>query len=459
MHASRRSEPGAPAAPENTVGNADELLRSIFAGAFGLLLGLALVKFGNSVILEQQITWPGDLFEWFIFGWPPVLGYWLLAAVALFGLLVARWRPGIHWLVLWLPAAWFLWQIVSGTQSIDKQISHRTLLHFTTCVVCFYLGVFALSPAKRLWPFWAGILCGFGIVLISGFEQHFGGLKQTQAFYYLYYVYPNPDQPPPPDLLKRMATNRIFATLFYPNTLAEVILIVTPPLLVFIWSLERLMTVAARRLLMSVVGVGALACLYWSGSKGGWLLALLVGFVAALFLPFKRQYKIALVSAVLVLGLAGFGVKYARFFQKGAPSVVARFEYWRGALQATGERPVLGSGPGTFGVTFKRLKQSDAEFSLMAHNDYLQQASDSGVPGFLAYCGLIACGLAYAYRRGGLRRDPLKLAAWLGLLGWSLASLVEFGLYIPAVAWPAFAFLGWLIGQGANHSTHPSPSG
>jgi hypothetical protein len=40
----------------------------------------------------------------------------------------------------------------------------------------------------------------------------------------------------------------------------------------------------------------------------------------------------------------------------------------------------------------------------------------------------------------------LTAAIWLGVLGWSLQSLVEFGLYIPALAWPAFAFLGWLLG-------------
>jgi hypothetical protein len=30
---------------------------------------------------------------------------------------------------------------------------------------------------------------------------------------------------------------------------------------------------------------------------------------------------------------------------------------------------------------------------------------------------------------------------------------MEFGLYIPAVAWPAFTFMGWLLGQGSNPST------
>jgi len=32
-------------------------------------------------------------------------------------------------------------------------------------------------------------------------------------------------------------------------------------------------------------------------------------------------------------------------------------------------------------------------------------------------------------------------------LGWALQSLLEFGLYIPALAWSAFALLGWLVGN------------
>ena len=63
-------------------------------------------------------------------------------------------------------------------------------------------------------------------------------------------------------------------------------------------------------------------------------------------------------------------------------------------------------------------------------------------------------------------------AVWLGVLGWSLQSLVEFGLYIPALAWPAFTFLGWLRQelprrpqaprrhghQSTIHSTNPAKS-
>ena len=80
----------------------------------------------------------------------------------------------------------------------------------------------------------------------------------------------------------------------------------------------------------------------------------------------------------------------------------------------------------------------------LVHNNYLEQASDSGVIGFLTFLALIIGLLTFLYRKS--RREPALFFVWLGLLGWALQGLVEFGLYIPALAWPAFLLFGWLLG-------------
>jgi hypothetical protein len=89
------------------------------------------------------------------------------------------------------------------------------------------------------------------------------------------------------------------------------------------------------------------------------------------------------------------------------------------------------------------------------HNDYLEQASDSWVGGLLAYALFIVAGVAWSFpKRGRVLAagcdDWQVFSVWLWVLGWSLQSLVEFGLYIPALAWPAFAFLGWLLGRNRS---------
>jgi len=112
----------------------------------------------------------------------------------------------------------------------------------------------------------------------------------------------------------------------------------------------------------------------------------------------------------------------------------------------------------------------------LAHNDYLEQATDAGLPAFILYVTSIVGCLVWSFpkdRGTGNRPCPangksqqiaygeedkraeawVTFSIWLGLLGWSLQSLFEFGLYIPALAWPAFALLGWLLAAEINRQS------
>jgi hypothetical protein len=432
---------------EGTTG--EELLPSVFAGLFGAFLGLALLKFGNPPITEKWVTAPATYWEFLLgYPWPIAWAYWLLVPVAVAGLAAARWKSAAPGWLVGLPLLWLVWEFIAGTQSVDPGLTAWTLRHFAACVVCFYLGYFSLSRVRRVGRFWVGLLGGFTLVLAVGWEQHFGGLKETRD-YFFQHVYPYMKDVPP-EYLKKISSNRIFSTLFYPNALAGALLLLLPVTLAALWQLRQLLTPAARGFLMVLVGTGGLGCLYWSGSKGGWLLMLLVGLVGLLRLPFSRQLKMALVIGVLLVGLAGFFWKYSAFFKKGATSVSARFDYWRAAAQTAKNQPIFGTGPGTFAIAYAKIKRPESEMARLAHNDYLEQASDSGLPGLLAYGLFIVTALAWSYPKAGKAATPgpddwLVFSVWLGVLGWSLQSLVEFGLYIPSLAWPAFAFLGWLL--------------
>jgi O-Antigen ligase len=430
----------------------------IFAGMFGALLGLALVKFGDTVILEREVTWPREPLQWIIYHWPVVIGYWVLGMVTVAGLFAARGKIKVPWVLAMLPLAWLIWEILAGTQTINTALTHVTTMHFASCVLCFYLGLFSLGRVSRLWPFWAGLFFGYTLALGCGFDQHFGGLEDTREYTKIYVKLYLPSGTEIPQSLKdRMASDRIFSTLFYPDAFAGAILLLMPATLGAIGQLRTQFTAAARRLLMMMAGCVSLVCLYWTGSKAGWLIMLVLGLIAALFLPIKRPAKLALVGAALVLGLAGFFVKYLKFFQKGAPSVVARFDYWTAAVQTTEQRPLFGSGPGTFGIAYEKIKKPESEPTRMTHNDYLEQASDSGIPGFILYTTMVIGTLAYTFRK--CRDDRLALSVWLGVLGWALQSLVEFGLYIPAIAWISFAFMGWLLARGSSSSTTAASGG
>jgi O-antigen ligase len=290
-------------------------------------------------------------------------------------------------------------------------------------------------------------------MLVVGFNQHFGGLEETRHYFYTY-VYPTMKSVPP-DYLKRMASDRISSTAFYPNALAGTILLLLPPILAWICQAQAQFTVGARALLGGLLAVGAMGCLYWSGSKGGWLLALLAGLTVLVHLKFSKRMKLVLVGVVLVMGLAGFAWKYSGFFQRGATSVVARFDYWRAAWDTAVAKPAFGTGPGTFSVTYAKVKRPESEMARLTHNDYLQQASDSGFVGLLLYTAFIVGVLWVGYLGLGDGAWVLPFGIWLGLFAWALQALGEFTLYVPAVAWPAFALAGWLLGTTGKRIDKP----
>jgi O-antigen ligase len=158
----------------------------------------------------------------------------------------------------------------------------------------------------------------------------------------------------------------------------------------------------------------------------------------------SRTKKWLVLALAAILALGAFGYRFAGYFRQGATSVAARFDYWRAAIQIAVSSPTTGTGPGTFQIPYAKIKSPDAEMARLAHNDFLQQGSDSGILGFLTYVGVFVATIPTLYRK--TKDSQLAFAIWLGLAAWAIHSTVEFGLYIPAVAWSAFTLMGWLHG-------------
>ncbi|MCX8155405.1 MAG: O-antigen ligase family protein [Verrucomicrobiae bacterium] len=416
----------------------------------GAIFGVALVKLGSPVILAEKVHAPQNLWELTLLPWPPrwgyaLLGLWLLGAVALAWRLpppprplpLKPWTRALPWLLL----AWLAWQTLAAAFSVEPRLTRLVLPHFLACVACFVAGRFVLARTRHPDYFWAILTLAVAVTLLNGWDQRLGGLEETRRQF---------EQLPPdlratldtPEFRARLASNRIFSTFFYPNAFAGGLLLTLPPATALAWRLGRRRSRPLAAALAALVALAGAACLFWTGSKAGWLIAL--GLILVIFWlgPWAPRYKAALAGAVLLAGLLGFCWKYAEYLSRGAPSAAARFTYWRIAWQNTLEHPWLGTGPGTFASVYRTRKPPEAEPTRLAHNDYLQQASDSGLPGLLLY-SLSLAGLLAATRPPRWH-SAWPAAAWLGLLAWAAQSLVEFGLYIPALAWPAFLWLGWL---------------
>jgi hypothetical protein len=374
--------------PSKSAPASNESWEGLFAGLAGLWLALALIKFGNPVILDQQIQAPSGRDELLLAPWPVSWGYALLGLVFLLGLRFWRWHTTVPGWLIALPAIWLAWQGLSALQTVDQTLTAETLKHFCACVAAFYLGMFAFSQVSRTGVFWIGVLGAFFVVLAIGWRQHFGGLEESRRA-----LYSMPDwRSYPPEFLKKVASDRIFSTLFYPNALAGVVILLLPASLMKSWQAGKMLPPALRLTGCGFAGGVGLGCLYWSGSKAGWLIVLGQGITALLHASLPKKAKLGIAFAVAMTGVVGFWFKYQDYFDRGATSVSARFDYWRAGWAALQQKPLLGSGPGTFMVTYKVLKPRDAEMARLAHNDFLQQGSDSGWVGLVAFAGWLASG-------------------------------------------------------------------
>lgn len=449
--------------------------QQLYALVFGLFLGLAIVKFGNPIILDHKITPPASLTEFWTDSWPAYWGNRLLALLVLAGVWLAitikpRW-PSVGWLWV-LPTVWFGWQLVSATQTVDRTLTEATLWHFAGCLACYFLGALVLGSGSTLRWLLVGVLAAFAFCLVRAVNQRLVEFPRDRQA--LLEGERNGWTNFPPDVLQQMkregfiiSTNgmdvtnpvimakyekgRVHGTLVYPNALAGIVLLLWPLTIVMAVNSTRQFRSATRVVVIVLTVLLGGAGLFWTGSKSGWLIALVVGGASVFRLNWSKRWKGMTLVTFMVVGLAVFTFRFHGYFARGATSIGARFDYWRAAVRTTEVHLLFGSGPGTFQRPYARLKSPDAEMARLTHNDYLEQFSDSGIIGGISYAAWIGLLLLTLGRRVWGLKDTLPFAVFAGLLGWGLQGLVEFGLYIPALAWLAFSMLGGLMGWVANH--------
>lgn len=450
----------------------------IYALAFGLFLGLCVLKFGNPVILDEKISPPTTFSEYWRDAWPIHWVNWILLPLAAIGaiLIVSTgaplpWRSEtpqraryVQWLLV-LPLLWLGWQFISATQTVDASLTAATLWQFAGCVASYFIGIFLFRSPRAINLLLIGILAAFTICLIRATQQHFE-FPQDQKFLLEGQRTGWTNMPPAmvlelkrdqtivttngvdvvnPVILAKFAKGRVMGTLVYPNALAGIILLLFPVSIVLAVNAANNLRPIIRSAAIGLTVILCAAAFFWSGSKFGWLLAMLIGGLCLFRLRLPLTLKIFVLTLAAVLGLGLFAIRFHTYFEKGATSTTARFDYWRAAVQTTHSHPLFGTGPGTFQRPYAQLKSPDAEMARLTHNDYLEQFSDSGIIGGIFYSVWIITALIFVGPNLWKSQNRINFALFLGLLGWFIQGLGEFSLYIPALAWIAFVFLGYAL--------------
>jgi O-antigen ligase len=117
-----------------------------------------------------------------------------------------------------------------------------------------------------------------------------------------------------------------------------------------------------------------------------------------------------------------------------------RFSMWRAGFEIFQERPVLGTGPGTYKIHYPRYRSSEElrNFGNFVHNDYIQFLAEGGPLLLLFLLALVAVlarsllvGIFSVVRGETSAREPMLLAVALGVP--LVQALMNFPLYIVQV--------------------------
>jgi len=445
-----------------------------YALVFGLFLGLCIWKFGNPVILDSKIPTPASPADFLNDPWPTRWAIWIFLPLALAGGAVAcvkrlSWQR-TQWLWL-LPLLWFGWQLVSATRTWDASLTAATLCQFFGCVACYFIGALVLGsePLQR-WLL-IGVLAAFTFCLVRAVDQRLIEFPQNRQSLIEGERSGWTNFPPEtllemkrenviiatngvdvvnPAILAKFTKGRVNGTLVYPNALAGAVLLLFPVSLVLAFKSTKNLRSFIRVIVIVMTLFLGIAGFFWTGSKLGWLVAILVSGTCLSRLKWAPRLKWTALIMVLLVGLVFFAVRFQNYFAAGATSASARLDYWRAAVQTTARHPLFGTGPGTFQRPYAKLKSPEAEMTRLTHNDYLEQFSDSGIPGGICYAAWILLALVILGRRVWNSGSPLTFAIFAGLMGWFVQGIGEFSLYVPALAWTAFTLLGGILGSSGN---------
>ncbi len=219
------------------------------------------------------------------------------------------------------------------------------------------------------------------------------------------------------------------------------------------------------RVLLAVMVVGLVLTRSRMGNSAFFASLLIVGGIWLLAVR-KRSFGAALIVLISILlvdiYILGhlFGLEeVVQRLQETSAETENRDEVNRDMLEYLQAYPIVGSGGGTFYSHYPSFRGADTAgtYFLFAHNDYLQMAVETGVPGFLLIGLMVLTSLWMALKAIFKRKDPLSrglgFGALMGLLAILIHSSVDFNLQIPANA-SLFMLLLALAWIGAKRPSH-----
>jgi len=223
-----------------------------------------------------------------------------------------------------------------------------------------------------------------------------------------------------------------------------------------------------RKLFSALALILALACLLFSETRSAWIgfafslifLSFLAVRARIVRFGFKTLLPLLVVSLVFILLLLlSQDMIAGRISELKDPhgSVLQRLHTWEVALAMIKAAPILGTGPGTFQISFPGFKylgfESEVRIGnvLHAHNEYLEIWAEMGLLGLAVFLWLVVSFFRHTLRNLSDGRDGLIA---LGLMSGVAGVLVD-SLFSSSMRWTGPAFTFWLLFGLAVAATRP----
>lgn len=262
---------------------------------------------------------------------------------------------------------------------------------------------------------------------------------------------------------------RVFSTFGNPNFFGDFLVVMSPITLALFMK--------SRRFYLILLWILVALCTIWTGSKGAWLgfgagLVVFTFLVTGFFLDLKKAKlkKIIFIALIGSMLFVGYGI-YKNLLGR-TDSASFRIFTWLSTVEMIKTNPVLGTGIGTFYVTYPAWRRPQIFFIEGRHNtetdhpenEYLEVWYDEGLVGMGIFLWVLATFLFIGFNNlkvfGSLRVEKSKvdLRAYyqLGILTALSAQLVHNLVCVSLRFVSSGIFLWLLIGLiGALHLHYP----
>jgi tetratricopeptide (TPR) repeat protein/O-antigen ligase len=326
---------------------------------------------------------------------------------------------------------WLAWNAVATLVSIDRPGSTQELIYTSCIVALFFLVTRSVTTYRQAW-FLVGVIIAMAVLESSyGIAERFG----TK------YLYEKDIIDSSFQTTEKAWRGNILGTFGNANHLATYLVLSTPLVLGYIILSGSRYWFIFLPCLITVLG-----CLVLTAARAAWM-AVFVSLSLLILFGFRQSKRIGL-SLTGFVSLMLIGVillilftqpnilteltgRIKQSFSVSSGSLGYRFLAWRLSLSMIATRPFLGSGPGTFKILFLPtladfLKGGNPlsywhinEKMNEPHNEYLQTAVETGIPGLLILLTIFSTALYTGWEN--LKKVPPSTGFLISAL---LASLI-----------------------------------